>query len=88
MRKIVQILPTEKVLSTIMQGYRTITGNPLVLNKEGTNLKVWITDYIRKPPLKEVEINLPVNEKWKFGMLSNKLFCIKNSSKHYLVEVK
>jgi len=87
MRKIVQILPAEKVLSTIMQGYRAITGNPLVIAKYFSNIEVWIANSL-KEGLKEVEINLPLNEKWKFGMYDDRRFYVKNGEKSYLVELK
>jgi len=87
MVKYIQVIPTEKLLSAIMQGYRTITGNPLVIAKYFSNIEVWITNSL-KEGLKEVEINLPLNEKWKFGMYNDKKFYVKNDEKNYLVELK
>jgi len=88
MVKYVQVFPTEKLLSTILIGYRQITGNPLVLTKYLSNIEVWITDSL-KEGLKEVDINLPLNEKWKFGMYDEKTFYVKGSNdKNFVVEVK
>ena len=87
MVKYTQVFPTEKLLSTILIGYRQITGNPLVLTKYLSNIEVWITDSL-KEGLKEVEINLPINEKWKFGVYDEKTFYVKNGEKNYLVKLK